>query len=181
MSIMTSQIDLRPMKRDEIALIWTIDRQETITGFYKVVAGELRLQPEPFQAEGWHPSEPAHYTPILQGCFDRGGAFVGAFDGARLAGVAVLETDFIGQPPDQLQFYFLHVSHAYRGLGLGARLFDAIAEQARQRGARRLYVSATPSENTVRFYLARGCTVLLKPDPALFAAEPEDIHLEYKL
>jgi hypothetical protein len=53
--------------------------------------------------------------------------------------------------------------------------------KARELGARRLYISATPSENTVRFYLRRGCRVTDDVDAALFALEPEDIHLEFDI
>jgi hypothetical protein len=44
-----------------------------------------------------------------------------------------------------------------------------------------LYISATPSEHTIDFYLTLGCTLVDAPDPELFAREPEDIHLEYEL
>jgi hypothetical protein len=40
-----------------------------------------------------------------------------------------------------------------------------------------LYISATPSQNTVDFYLKRGCQVTGDPDPELWELEPEDIHL----
>jgi len=43
------------------------------------------------------------YTPILLECFDRGGWFYGEFDGARMVGVVVLESSFIGARKDQLQ------------------------------------------------------------------------------
>jgi len=49
--------------------------------------------------------------------------------------------------------------------------------EARTRGARQMYVSATPSENTIHFYQRRGCLLAALPDPELFALEPEDIHL----
>ena len=52
----------------------------------------------------------------------------------------------------------------------------------RTRGRREaLYVSATPTENTVDFYLNRGCMLAPEPDTKLLAAEPEDIHLLYLL
>jgi hypothetical protein len=60
---------------------------------------------------------------------------------------------------------------------LGKRLFDLARAVARERGARQLYISATPSENTVNFYLRLGCQVAEEPDPELLALEPEDIHL----
>jgi hypothetical protein len=61
---------------------------------------------------------------------------------------------------------------------MATRLFGLARATARARGARRLYISATPTENTVKFYLRLGCAVTREPDADLFALEPEDIHLE---
>ena len=93
----------------------------------------------------------------------------------------MLEARFIGQSQDQLQLKFLHVSNGYRDQGLGRRLFNLAAAEASRRGARRLYISATPSEHTIGFYLGLGCSVMAELDPELFALEPEDIHLEYDI
>ena len=49
-------------------------------------------------------------------------------------------------------------------------------DKARERGALQIYISATPSENTVKFYLKLGAVVTDGPDPELFDLEPEDIH-----
>jgi GNAT superfamily N-acetyltransferase len=76
---------------------------------------------------------------------------------------------------------FLHVSRAQRKTGLGRALFEKAAAKARGLGARRLYISATESENTVNFYLAIGCRVTDEVDAELFALEPKDIHLEYAI
>jgi hypothetical protein len=40
-------------------------------------------------------------------------------------------------------------------------------------------ISATPTRDTVDFYLARGCVLDPAPDPAQVAAEPDDIQLVY--
>jgi predicted N-acetyltransferase YhbS len=172
---------LRPLERHELDRIWSIDRAELTERVYRIEGGALALRDERHDVTGWPPGEPERYAPILRDCFERGGAFVGAFDGATLVGVAVLESRSIGRAGDTLQLAFLHVSRALRGSGVGRALFEASAARARSLGARRLYVSATPSENTVRFYLRRGCRLAAEPDPALFALEPEDIHLELQL
>ena len=173
----------RVLACDEIDAIWTIDRREVIEAVYYLdpQGSGLTLKPEHFDVRGWPPGEAEIYTPLLQDCYDHGGWFYGLFDDSRLVAVAVLEGRFIGRPQDQLQLKFLHVSHGYRDQGLGRRLFDLAANEARRRGARRLYISATPSEHTIGFYLGLGCTVTAEPDPKLFTLEPEDIHLEYAL
>ena len=167
---------LRPLARDELGLVWTIDRRERIERTYRLENGALVLRPNPVDVRGWPPGEVARYTALHEACYDRGGAFLGAFDGAQLVGGAVLDTVPLGAQSDQLQLAFLHVSRDYRGHGLGTRLFEEMRTLARTRGARYLYVSATPSENTVGFYQRRGCIVAPEPDPELFALEPEDVH-----
>jgi GNAT superfamily N-acetyltransferase len=117
----------------------------------------------------------------LNDCFDRDGTFYGAFENSTMIGVVVLESKFIGRNKDQLQLKFLHVSASYRKKGLGRILFEKAVAKAREMGAQRLYVSATLSENTVRFYTHLGCVVTKEINQELFKLEPEDIHLEYAI
>jgi predicted N-acetyltransferase YhbS len=172
---------IRELVREELGDIWTIDRSEVIDSVYHLDDGQLVLQPEHWDMRGWSPGESEAYTPILRACFDRGGTFYGAYEGSELAGVAVLESQFVGRDKDQLQLKFLHVSQIHRKKGWGKILFEKAAGKARSVGAKRLYVSATPSENTVNFYRHLGCVLAEEVDPELFALEPEDIHLEYVL
>jgi predicted N-acetyltransferase YhbS len=174
-------VEIRNLARHELGDLWSIDRAELIEGIYHREGSELVLEPKRFDVKGWPPGEPEHYGPILLDCFEHGGTFYGAFDGATLIGVAAIEGRFIGRKRDQLQLKFLHVSRRHRAAGLGRTLLEKVMATARTLGARRLYISATPSENTVNFYLRRGARVTDDVDAALFALEPEDIHLELDL
>ena len=170
---------IRFLERDEVPLVWQIDRREVIHNIYHLRNGKLILVPEYFDMQGWPPGEAEHYTPKLLDCFDRGGRFWSAFEDGILVGTAILESKFIGSKSDTLQLKFLHVSRGQRKQGLGAKLFHLAVKHARSLGARKLYISATPSENTINFYLSLGCMLATEVDPELFALEPEDIHLEY--
>ncbi len=174
-------INGRRLSRDEIKDIWTIDRSEVIDALYHLEDGSFHLRPVHHDVRGWPPGEAEQYTPILESCHDRGGWFHGLFDEGRLMGAAVLESKFIGKHGDQLQLKFLHISRPYRSQGWGQRLFGLAKAEAVERGAKSLYISATPSKHTVDFYLRLGCTLAARPDPALYDLEPEDIHCEYKL
>jgi predicted N-acetyltransferase YhbS len=174
-------VKIRELERQEIRDVWSIDRAEVIEKVYYRDGSELVLKPEHYDMKGWPPGEPELYGPILLDCFDRGGTFYGAFSGEKLIGAAVLESRFIGREKNQLQLKFLHVSRRHRRAGLGRTLFEKAVERARKLGARRLYISSTPSENTVGFYLRRGCRLTDDVDPALFELEPEDIHLEFEI
>jgi predicted N-acetyltransferase YhbS len=164
----------RELARAELQRIWEIDRREVIDNIYYHEGGRLVLKPEHYDVQGWPPGEAELYTPLLLDAFDRGGWFYGLFDGEQLIAAVSLESKLIGPHKDLLQLKQLHVSCAYRGRRLGKRLFEMAKDKARSREANGLYVSATPSEHTVDFYLRLGCT--------LFASTPscagvEDIHL----
>jgi predicted N-acetyltransferase YhbS len=171
----------RQLHSDEIDQIWSIDRREVINKLYKIENGELVLYPDHYDMQGWPPGEAELYTTLLIDCYNRGGWFEGFFDENRLVAVAILDIKFIGEQKDMLQLKFLHVSQDYRHQGLGKQLFEKAKTAARQKGAMKLYISATPSENTIKFYLNLGCRVTPEPDPELYALEPEDIHLEYAI
>lgn len=168
----------RQLTRPEVPRYWDIDRREVIDNVYYLVESQLVLKPEHYDVQGWPPGEPELYTAFMLDCFDRGGWLYGLFDGDRLVAAVVLESKFIGPRKDLLQLKALHVSCDYRNQGLGRYLFELAKEKARSLGAKGLYISATPSEHTINFYLRLGCAVTLTPDPDLFALEPEDIHLE---
>jgi len=173
---------IRELERDEIKRIWEdIDRSEVIENVYYLRDGELVLEEEHYDMRGWPPGELRQCTQILTDCFDRGGTFYGAFEGQKMMGAAILESKFIGKNEHQLQLKFLHVSSERRNRGLGRTLFEKAAAKAKELGAERLYVSATPSENTVNFYRHLGCTVTEEIDQELFDLEPEDIHMEYTI
>ena len=172
---------IREMKRHEVEDIWQIDRSEVIDRIFYHIDGKLVLRAEHYDMTGWPPGEAEQYGPILLDCFDRGGSFYGAYRNDELVGVVILDGMFIGRQRDQFQLKFLHVSSSCRKQGLGQTLFEKAVARARQLGAKRLYISATPSENTVNFYQHLGCVVTGELDSELFQLEPEDIHLEYTI
>ncbi len=167
---------LRALSRTELELIWTIDRSEVIHTLYRLEGEKLVAFQAYFDMHGWPPGETEHNTPRLYACFDRGGACLGMFDEDQLIGAAVVDTLPRGPAGEQRQLLFLFVSRAYRGQGIGRTLVNAAQDFAHAQGATMLYISATPSENTVQFYLGCGAVPAIPPDPELLAQEPEDIH-----
>jgi predicted N-acetyltransferase YhbS len=168
---------MRPLQRDEIETIWTIDRSEVHHHIYQVQEGRLVLVPAYYEVPGWEREQIEHDTPLLYATYDRGGAFVGTFHEGQLVGVVVLDTLPLGAHGDQRQLKYLYVSRAYRQQGIAKALFQEACAIARTHGATFLYISATPTENTVNFYQRMGATLNPTPDAELYALEPEDIHL----
>ncbi len=139
------------------------------------------LKAEHYHLQDWPPGEADEHMPILERCYDRAGWFLGLFENNQQVGVAVLDSRFIGHNQNHLQLMFLHISNGYRQKGFGKQLFELAKIEASKRGAQKMYISATPSENTVDFYLHLGCKISSEPNPELFELEPEDIHMEYDL
>lgn len=171
-------LERRRLRRDEIDRLWQIDRREIVERIYALRDGQLVARDAFYDIRGWPPGEPEAAMPWLEASFDRGAVFIGVFDGSEIVGALVVDTVLLGLRRDLVQLSFLHVGASHRGRGLGRALFEQAADIARGLGASGLYVSATPSEHTVRFYLGRGCRVIETPDPELFEREPEDIHFE---
>lgn len=171
----------RILRWAEIAKLAEIDRTESIDGIYYVREGVLVLEEERWDVPDWSPAEKQRRIAALQADYDRGYLFFGAFDGPVLAGMAVLDPHPLPTGVDRLNLAGLWVSHRYRGKGVGRALVQIAVAEAQARGARVVYVSATPSERTVRFYLSAGFELTTEVDPDLYELEPEDIHLEMKL
>ncbi|AJO76792.1 GNAT family N-acetyltransferase [Pseudomonas sp. MRSN 12121] len=172
----------RLLQEYDIPHLKRIDRREVIHELYRLQDGHLLCYPQHEVVTGWPPGEAEQDARLLLACHRRGGWLYGAFDEERLVAAAVVDCLVIHNAGLHLrQLKFLHVSHDYRGRGLGQRLFGLAAEQARRLGGEGLYVSATPSRHTVDFYRRLGCELLLAPDPELYRLEPEDIHLYLRL
>jgi predicted N-acetyltransferase YhbS len=109
-----------------------------------------------------------------------GGIVIGAFDGERIVGVVSVEKKRRGIELGYCKMDILYVSYDHRQLGIGRRLVDLSKKVARNFGANKLYISATPTTNTVDFYLKLGAVLTTELDLELYQKEPEDIHLELK-
>ena len=170
---------IRQLTRNEIPQVWEIDGTELIEKLYVLKEGKLLLSEQRFDMKGWPEGEAEHYTPVLLESFDRGAPFWGVFERDRLVAAASVDPKKRGKNGSLLQLSFLHVSHQQRGQGLARILFDYCVKYAKENGADGLYISSTPSENSVNFYQHLGCRLIDIPDPELYEREPEDIHLVF--
>jgi ribosomal protein S18 acetylase RimI-like enzyme len=171
---------VRPLRADEVSRVGELDRSEHVDLEYRVVGGQLQQAPAAMRdIPAWDPtgSGPHSVAAEIEFCrsaVSRGGLLLGALDADRTAGLAIVDPTF--EPP-MAWLAFLHVSRPYRGRGVAQALWDAAAHLAVERGAESIYVSATPTESAIGFYLRQGCQLARPVHADLFAAEPEDIHL----
>lgn len=169
---------IRTLIRNEIEDIRKINRFEIVDQIYYYKNNQLILENEFYEISGWNPEEIEKKISYLYELYDKDGIFYGAFKEEEMIGMAVLESSFIGEGKDQLQVAFLHVDKSHRGKGLGQKLMENIKMKALKMGAKKLYISATPSKHTVDFYMNIGCILATEINSELFQLEPEDIHLK---
>jgi GNAT superfamily N-acetyltransferase len=171
------------MAASELDRIGEIDRSEHVTEEYSYRDGSLERRSVDIAVPSWSPSGAGEHSvrgrlAAWQPILERGGTLIGAFDADTLAGFAMYRPH-LAEGVANLSALF--VSRSYRRHGIGARLAGEVARLARADGARRLYVSATPSVPTVEFYRSRGFEPTDHPNEALFALEPDDIHMILEL
>lgn len=174
-----AEIEYRWMEPNEVVRIADIDRAETIRKGYRVENGRLEPLRVIWDSPAWTSDSDPHHSVDAQIHFCRshllkGGRMYGAFAGERLVGIGLVRWNV---RPDVAQLAFLHVSNGYRREGIGDHIVQAINRAARESGAGAMYVSATPSESAVGFYLKHGFELAADPIPELLREEPEDIHM----
>ena len=172
-------IIIRHLPDEEIRRAAEVDRSEHITTGYVFKNNELEAQIVDWKVPRWSDDPGAGFS--AQSRIDRwaevlsrGGVLLGAMDGEKLAGFAVLLPE-LSEGGAQLAALF--VDRSYRRLGVATRLVDEVERLALEAGARKLYVSAIPSGSAVGFYLKYGFSPTSEVDEELFALEPDDIHM----
>jgi GNAT superfamily N-acetyltransferase len=172
-------VEIRDLARSELSRVGEIDRTERIDVLFEQHGTELVARRGSWSASPWDPDGQGEHSVAAQHqalvhYADAGGIARGAFWGGRLVGIGVVVPHI---RPAIAQLAFLHVSQDFRAAGLGSRLCADLELVARRAGDTEIVVSATPSQNTVRFYLGRGYRPMARPLPELLELEPEDVHM----
>ena len=176
-------IEFRRLARAELSGVAEIDRTERIDLIYEQRGTELEGRRGIYSSPAWDPHGHGEHSVeaqqhALEHYVDAGGIALGAFSKGGLVGIGVVVPHL---RPKIAQLAFLHVSAAFRATGIGRRLSDELDLIARDAGDTEIVVSATPSENTVRFYRSRGHELMAQALPELYELEPEDVHMRKAL
>jgi GNAT superfamily N-acetyltransferase len=174
-----TSVEFRSLGRTELSRVVEIDRRERIDVLYHQRGAQLVARHGDWNAAAWDPDGHGEHSVeaqlrALQHYVDDGGIALGALASGRLVGIGVVVPHL---RPGVAQLAFLHVSGPFRATGIGRRLSEQLEQIARTAGDSEMVVSATPSENTVRFYLGRGFQPMEEPLSELFELEPEDVHM----
>jgi ribosomal protein S18 acetylase RimI-like enzyme len=168
-----TMITIRELLPEELNLSQDIDISESGKFIYTFADGELQRQKLEWKRPNWNAvewtREIGKWKDVL--CWD---VAVGAFDGKKLIGLASMRFRLTEHTA---QLVSLHVDREYRRQGIATQLTREIIRLARESGAHKLYVSSTPSESAVGFYLSQGFQPTNEVNQELFDLEPEDIHM----
>ncbi|EDL66775.1 GNAT family N-acetyltransferase [Bacillus sp. SG-1] len=107
-----------------------------------------------------------------------GGAVILAVVEEKVVGFAVIEPASFGKTAVYKELSYIHVAREARGKGIGAYLFTAAKNKAREMGADKLYIGAHPATETQAFYKKMGCTLAKEINTEIFQREKLDIQLE---
>jgi GNAT superfamily N-acetyltransferase len=175
-----ANIEYRRLAVQDLARIGEIDRTEPIDTLYVQHGSSLEERHGDWSAPAWFSEGEGEHSVARQRAeceryVAAGGIALGAFADGRLVGIGIVKPHI---RPGVAQCAYLHVSNGYRATGVGRRLIGELERLAREHGDAAMVASATPSLNTVRFYLGRGFEPMSEPLPDLYELEPEDVHMK---
>ena len=101
-----------------------------------------------------------------------------AMEGERVAGFVSVLKELNG---GRMILDIIQVDRAFRGHGIGRRLWETATAEARKAGAHALYLSAFCAEETIAVYRAMGAQPASDPIAEIAQAEPWDVQMEYIL
>lgn len=142
------------------------------------ISTESGWQLQPVSRSRHWDAEKRRWLPrYLQEQLDRGGQVFGAFSGGRLVGFTAVDGTVISS---YAALSMLFVEDDRKRQGIGRALLTQAAAAAKTLGAKKLFIPAIPSRETVAFYFASGCrdAQVIIPD---FLDTDEDRCLELPL
>ena len=152
----TNNMEYRELSLAESYRVNEINGAQFIAKAWRLVGGIRRLVDINWQEDGlpngadWH----IHH---LEDSIKNDGAAYGCFDGDTLIGFAVIDAELFGTKAQYILLDQLFISLEYRDKGIGKQLFKLCCQDAKKRGADKLYICAGSAEE-------RECVAFVKFD-----------------
>ena len=152
-------------------------RRQAVVNCVRREAGEWKIIEDPF-IDDWSEEDYQTLVRCLRNTVQTGGFVYAAFDEDVLKGFVSVEAMPLGNKKEYLDLSSLHVSADWRGKGIGRKLFVAAKRWAKEKGAKKLYISSHSAVETQAFYRAMGCVEAMEYNQKHAEAEPYDCQLE---
>lgn len=170
---------LREISMEELTVELFSDfrRHQEVTQCWRKREGEWVIIDNPFTEE-WSREHYRCLVEDLRNTLATGGVVYGAFLDGKLKGFTSVESTFFGASGQYLELSSIHVSEDCRGHGTGRKLMEAACGWAKEKGAKKLYISAHSSVESQAFYTAMGCREAEEYSQPHVEKEPCDCQLE---
>ena len=148
----------RELNIDEITidLFHAFERRQVVTDCWRKENGKWVIKSDPF-IDDWKKSDYEELIQCLKNTIVTKGLVYGAFINNELKGFVSVEGSLIGSNSQYMDLSCIHVSQDMRGQGIGRELFSAAKRFAREKNAKKLYISAHSAVESQAFYRAMGC------------------------
>lgn len=152
-------------------------RRQVVTDCWRREGGNWVVKKDPF-IDDWSEEDYQTLLACLKRTLQTGGFVHAAFCGGSLKGFVSVEPVLFGGAHRYLDLSSLHVSEEARKMGIGRALFLAAKEWAKEKGAKKLYISAHSAVESQAFYKAMGCVEAELYHKEHVEKEPFDCQLE---
>ena len=175
-------IQYRNLCADEInvELFSHFTRHQVVTKCWRKENGEWVIKDAPF-TDDWSEEEYHFLVSCLKNTVTTGGLVCAAFYEGNLKGFVSVEPALFGGEHKYVDLSSIHVSEDMRHQGIGAGLFHAAKEWAKEHGAKKLYISSHSAVESQAFYKNMGCVEAALYHQKHVSDEPYDCQLECKL
>ena len=172
-------VEYRTLYAEEICreLFKDFIRHQIVTKCWRRENGKWILKDAPF-IDDWTESDYQILISCLKNTILSSGVVYAAFYDGKLKGFVSVEPEIFGGEQGYCDLSSIHVSEDARGSGIGKALFFMAKEWAREKGAKKLYISAHSAVESQAFYQRMGCVEALEYNQRHVDAEPFDCQLE---
>lgn len=155
---------------DQVINLDDFDRTQEVKRVYVNENGRLRLKDQVWTMD-WSLE---HKREVAANLLSHENISYVAYEADRVVGFVSVLKKLVGC---RMVLDIIQVDHAFRGMGIGRKLFELAVAEAKKAGAKELYISACCSEETVNFYKAMGAVVTNDSIPEIAEAEPYDVQM----
>lgn len=175
-------MEYRKIDIDELntELFANFERRQEVVDCWRRVDGQWVIKADPF-VDDWSEEEYGELVGYLKNTINTGGVVLGGFHENVLKGFCSVEGELFGVNLEYLDLSSIHVSNDMRGHGIGRILFSMASDWAREKGAKKIYLSAHSAVETQAFYKSVGCVEAVEYNETHVEMEPFDCQLEYVL
>jgi len=172
-------IRYREINKNELnmELFRTFRRKQIVTKCRRKENDKWIIKDDPF-IDDWNANDYKELIRCLKNTIDTDGMVYGAFIDGELKGFVSVEGTPIGSKGQYMDLSSIHVSQDARRQGIGRELFSAAKRFAKERNAKKLYISSHSAIETQEFYRSMGCTDAAEYNTAHVEREPFDCQLE---